>query len=134
MKKSLYFILITLFIFGSCTKKSTVTKTTSTGSSTIDSGGSSGSGSSGSVGSNDSQECGVKTGNDEIDDQCYYTVSPDLIAHGNPISGTFYYHTSLHATEIPQARFNSDQKFQIRIMPKMASQSQQTTGRTPYRT
>lgn len=135
MKKPTFAILFALFLFGACTKKETVIKSSSTtGSDTITIPGGT-SGTNGGLSSNEIQECGVKTENDEVDNTCYYVASPTVIAHGNPlVNNEFFYQTSVHTTEIPQTRFKSDLKYQVRIMPKVASYNDSTTGRSPMRT
>lgn len=117
MKKPSLLILFTLLFFGACTKKETVTKTTSTGSDTITMPGSgTPDGTYGTPNATETDTCGVKTGNDEIDNYCYKTVSPTVIVHGLA-SGNTSFQTSSHAT-IPQSYFESDYKFQVRIVPK----------------
>lgn len=126
MKKPTLIILFTLIFFSACTQKETVTKsTTNTGSDTITIPG--GGGSSGSGGSNsDTESCGAKTGNDEVDNYCYKTVSPTVIVHGLA-SGSTSFQTSSHAT-IPQSYFESDYKFQVRIVPKQVDYITESTN------
>ena len=138
MKKPSFYLFLTLLLLGACTQKETVIKNTTSSSDPISSDSNGGSGTTTSTnGSNvntELQTCGAKTGNEEVDNYCYHVVSPTVIAHGNPLANNeFLYQTSLHATGIPQSYFNSDYKFQIRLMPKMAAYNESTNGRSPTR-
>lgn len=125
MKKPTFAILFALFLFGACTKKETVIKSSSTtGSDTITIPGGT---SSGSSGSSETDTCGALTGNSEVDNYCYKTVSPTIKVHGLASAGNTSFKTSLHAT-IPQSYFETDYKMQVRIVPKPVDFTEYTNG------
>lgn len=124
MKKPSLLILFTLLFFGACTKKETVTKTTSTGSDTISTPSTP---TYGTPNATEADTCGALTGNSEVDNYCYKTVSPTVKVHGLASAGNTSFSTSMHAT-IPQSYFETDYKMQVRIVPKPIDFTEYTNG------
>lgn len=128
MKKPLFLVLFTLLIVGACTKKETVTKTTSGTNPITDGSGTTGtSGTNGSNGNSDVSSCGRLTGNSEIDNYCYKTVTPTIKLHGQASTGNTSFQTANHAT-IPQSYFETDLKMYVRIVPKPLDFTESTNG------
>ncbi len=122
-----------ILLFASCTKSTTSKKSSSSSSSGSSSqtgsggntGGSSNNG--GGTSSSDVQTCGALTGNTEVDNYCFRTVTPTAKLHGLSSQGNTSWQSSLHAT-IPQSYFESDLKFYVRIVPKPVDFTESTNG------
>ncbi len=131
MRKNLYFITLSLFIAAGCTGKDFVKKVVTIGGTTsgeatatvnpVNTGPGSG--------SSDTSTCGKTTGNSAVDNYCFVTVSPTVVLHGlasqAPSNGSW---TSAGTIETPESYFETDKKFNLRIVPKPASEGSMTNG------
>ncbi len=131
-KTSPYILLLSIVLLAishsSCSKKSSTknntVNTNSTG--TISSGSSSSSTTTTVDLSSELQSCGRTTGNTEVDNFCFHTVSPTVKVSGLASSASSF-QTSLHAT-IPQSKFETDLKMYVRIIPKPVDTTELTNG------
>lgn len=115
-----FFLLVTLVAFAGCSEKSTSSKETNnfitnpvTGGGTTG-GGTTGGGTTG--GGTTPTGCdGIARGNSAVTD-CYYSLDPIIFSGSGRNTGVPYW-TSLGATGLSQAWFESDGQFSVRIKP-----------------